>query len=198
MTEMREDMNTDFDSDYKIGIVSEWSLNPKVTEKFLEEIWKASTEILPHLEVQVVIDDNNKLFISSGSPSYVDFQINPVGMKLPIKCWIHTHPFGMAYWSGIDWRTIDTWRPMMKKAIVLGNKQRGIWYNTLKGRNWIWESGEVQKMKSGSAYEQIVCPECVDNERLLEILLDMNYLDYEDLQKAKHYAELEGLNENNS
>ena len=109
MTEMREDMNTDFDSDYKIGIVSEWSLNPKVTDKFLEEIWKASTEILPHLEVQVVIDDNNKLFISSGSPSYVDFQINPVGMKLPIKCWIHTHPFGQAYWSGIDWRTIDTW-----------------------------------------------------------------------------------------
>ena len=195
MTEMREDMNTDFDSDYKIGIVSEWSLNPKVTDKFLEEIWKASTEILPHLEVQVVIDDNNKLFISSGSPSYVDFQINPVGMKLPIKCWIHTHPFGTAYWSGIDWRTIDTWRPMMKKAIVLGKKQRGIWYNTLKGRNWIWESGEVQKMKSGSAYEQIVCPECVDNERLLEILLDMSYLDYEDLQKAKHYAELEGLNE---
>jgi len=195
MTEMREDMDSDFDSDYKIGIVSEWSLNPKVTDKFLEEIWKASTEILPHLEVQVVIDDNNKLFISSGSPSYVDFQINPVGMKLPIKCWIHTHPFGMAYWSGIDWRTIDTWRPMMKKAIVLGKDQRGIWYNTLKGRNWIWESGEVQKMKSGSAYEQIVCPECVDNERLLEILLDMDYLDYEDLQKAKNYAELEGLNE---
>jgi len=195
MTEMREDMDSDFDSDYKIGIVSEWSLNPKVTDKFLEEIWKASTEVLPHLEVQVVIDDNDKLFISSGSPSYVDFQINPVGMKLPIKCWIHTHPFGTAYWSGIDWRTIDTWRPMMKKAIVLGNKQRGIWYNTLKGRNWIWESGEVQKMKSGSAYEQIVCPECVDNERLLEILLDMGYLDYEDLQKAKNYAELEGLNE---
>jgi len=198
MTEMREDMDSDFDSDYKIGIVSEWSLNPKVTDKFLEEIWKASTEILPHLEVQVVIDDNNKLFISSGSPSYVDFQINPVGMKLPIKCWIHTHPFGQAYWSGIDWRTIDTWRPMMKKAIVLGKDQRGIWYNTLKGRNWIWESGEVQKMKSGSAYEKIVCPECVDNERLLEILLDMSYLDYGDLEKAKNYAELEGLNENNS
>ena len=94
MTEMREDMNTDFDSNYKIGIVSEWSLNPKVTDKFLEEIWKASTEILPHLEVQVVIDDNDKLFISSGSPSYVDFQINPVGMKLPIKCFPVTilHP----------------------------------------------------------------------------------------------------------
>ena len=193
MTEMREDMNTDFDSDYKIGIVSEWSLNPKVTDKFLEENWKASTEILPHLEVQVVIDDNNKLFISSGSPSYVDFQINPVGMKLPIKCWIHTHPFGQAYWSGIDWRTIDTWRPMMKKAIVLGNDQRGIWYNTLKGRNWIWESGELQQMKTGHIIE--ACPECLDNERLLEILLDMDYLHYEDLQKAKRYAELEGLNE---
>ena len=77
----------------------------------------------------------------------------------------------------------------MKKAIVLGNNQRGIWYNTLKGRNWIWESGEVQQMKTGHMID--VCSECLFNERLLEILLDMDYLDYTDLQKARQYTELE-------
>ena len=39
-----------------------------------------------HLEVQVVIDDNDNCFVSSG------FMQQPTGMKLPIKCWIHTHP----------------------------------------------------------------------------------------------------------
>ena len=144
----REDMS-DFDNQYKLGIVSHWDLNKKIDDGFLNEIWEASTKILPNLEVQVVIDANDKLHISSGSGSYVDFEIDPTGMKLPIRCWIHTHPFGKAYWSGIDWRTIDTWRPMMKKAIVLGNNERGIWYNTLKGRNWIWENSEgVQKMNN--------------------------------------------------
>jgi len=185
----REDMSVDYDNSYKVGIVAQWELKKKVTDEFLNEIWKASTEVLPHLEVQVVIDSNDKLHISSGSPSYVDFQINPVGMKLPIKCWIHTHPFGQAYWSGIDWKTIDTWRPMMKKAIVLGKDQRGIWYNTLKGRNWIWESGEIQQMKTSSGIE--VCNDCLYNERLLEILLDMDYLDYADLEKANQYTRLE-------
>ena len=53
-------------------------------------------------------------------------------MKLPIKCWIHTHPFGQAYWSGTDWGTINKWRSanedgtwmnLMKSAIVLGDNQ---------------------------------------------------------------------------
>ena len=143
MTEMMENEN---DADYKVGIVSTWELNPKVTDEFLDEIWKASTEYLPNLEVQVVVDSNDRLHISKGTSGYVDFTINPVGMKLPIKCWIHTHPFGQAYWSGIDWKTIDTWRPLMKKAIVLGKEERGLWFNTLRGRNWIWENEERQLM----------------------------------------------------
>lgn len=77
----------------------------------------------------------------------------------------------------------------MKKAIVLGKDQRGIWYNTLKGRNWIWESGEIQQMKTSSGIE--VCNDCLYNERLLEILLDMDYLDYADLEKANQYTRLE-------
>ena len=85
-----------------------------------EHIWYASTEILPKLEVQVVIDSNDAIFISSGSSGYVDFTIDPVGMKLPIKTWIHTHPFGRAYFSGTDIRTVSVWEPLMKEAYVLG------------------------------------------------------------------------------
>ena len=85
-----------------------------------EHIWFASTEILNGLEVQVVIDSNDAIHISSGSAGYVDFQIDPVGMKLPIKCWIHTHPFGSAYFSGTDIRTVSIWQPLMKSAYVLG------------------------------------------------------------------------------
>ena len=44
-------------------------------------------------------------------------------MKLPIKAWIHTHPFGRAFFSGTDWRTINTWRPMMEYAVVVGDNE---------------------------------------------------------------------------
>ena len=45
-------MDDNLGPDYKVGIVSEWELKPEVTDEFLSEIWKASTEILPKLEVQ--------------------------------------------------------------------------------------------------------------------------------------------------
>ena len=76
-----------------------------------DAIWYASTEILPALEVQAVIDSKNDIYVSTGTSGYVDYlTIDPstlIGMKLPIKCWIHTHPFGAAYFSGTDWRTIN-------------------------------------------------------------------------------------------
>ena len=75
-------------------------------KKFFSAIWHASTEILPALEVQVVIDGNNNCHVTTGSSGYVEFGMKPpVGMKLPIRCWIHTHPFGSAYFSGVDWNT---------------------------------------------------------------------------------------------
>lgn len=92
-----------------------------------EAIWDCSTMLFPGLEVQVVIDGADNLHWSVGSPGYVDFPAPPIGMKLPIKCWIHTHPFGSAYFSGTDWRTIDTWRIHMRRAEVLGNNEWGIW-----------------------------------------------------------------------
>jgi len=97
---------------------------------FHAAIWHASTVILPNLEVQVVIDSNNKCHVSTGSAGYVDFQINPVGMKLPIRCWIHTHPFGAAYFSGTDIRTVSIWEQIMETAYVLGGEGHyGFWTN---------------------------------------------------------------------
>ena len=75
---------------------------PKGTEVyrrhfFLEKIWEMSMEAFDSpREIQVVIDNNNRLFISFGTFSFVEFSEDPVGMKLPVKCWIHTHPFGKA------------------------------------------------------------------------------------------------------
>ena len=89
-------------------------------DELFEHIWYASTVILPKLEVQVIIDSSDAIHISTGSAGYVDFTIDPIGMKLPIKCWIHTHPFGRAYFSGTDIRTVSIWELLMETAYVLG------------------------------------------------------------------------------
>ena len=96
--------------------------------EFQETIWRASTETLPNLEVQVVIDGKNNCFVSTGSPGFVDFFEPPIGMSLPIRCWIHTHPFGAAYFSGTDIRTVSIWEPNMECAYVLGGEGHyGFW-----------------------------------------------------------------------
>ena len=95
---------------------------------FLDEIWKASVETLGGLEISVIIDANDKLFMNSGSPGLVDYGgVMVKGMKLPLKSWIHTHPFGVAFWSGTDRKTLRTWRPILTEAIVLGKGERLIW-----------------------------------------------------------------------
>jgi len=91
---------------------------------FLTVIWDMSQTAfdIPR-EIQVVVDADDKLFMSVGTPGYVDFGVDPIGMKLPIKSWIHTHPFGRAYFSSTDWKTIRTWEPVMETAIVLGDNE---------------------------------------------------------------------------
>lgn len=98
-------------------------------EDFLDKIWEMSLNAfdIPR-EVQVVVDADNQLFISHGSPGLVWFDEAPVGMKIPLKCWIHTHPFGSAYFSGRDWLTINTWRMMLPEAIVLGGAEKMTWF----------------------------------------------------------------------
>ena len=99
------------------------------SQEFLDSIWDVSVNQLPGLEVSVVVDKDNNLFIGKGTGSWVDYNDESVsGMKIPLKCWIHTHPFGHAYFSGTDWRTINTQKPILHKAIVLGDMQRMSWY----------------------------------------------------------------------
>tara|TARA_R100001163_G_C5001310_1_gene150343 strand:+ start:102 stop:587 length:486 start_codon:yes stop_codon:yes gene_type:complete len=101
-------------------------------DNFLEKIWEMSMEAFDSpREVQVVIDSNNRLFISFGTFSFVSFSEDPVGMKLPVKCWIHTHPFGKAYFSGTDMTTINTWRTRMLSAIVLGDNEHQTWFKNV-------------------------------------------------------------------
>ena len=75
---------------------------------FTEAIWEVSQHGFDSpREIQVVIDSNDVLFMSVGSASFVDFPADMGGgMKLPLKCWIHTHPMGKAYWSGTDMKTL--------------------------------------------------------------------------------------------
>ena len=132
--------------EWEKNIRGAWDYNPECM-KFHAAIWESSTEILKGLEVQVVIDSKDRLHISSGSPGYVSFSVDPVGMSLPVKCWIHTHPFGQAYWSSVDWHTIDTWRPLMKQAIVLGFNQFGIWEQG-NGYNWLHVTKQLDSFRT--------------------------------------------------
>ena len=97
------------------------------TETFLTIIWDKSKNAFDSgREVQVLVDSKDDLYISVGSAGFVSFQnqedelTNGAPMKLPLKCWIHTHPNMSAYFSGTDWATIDTWKGNLDSAIVLG------------------------------------------------------------------------------
>ena len=94
-------------------------------EDFLCTIWGVSVGRLEHKEVSVIVDRNDKLFISKGTSSF-----NPIGMNLPIKCWIHTHPSGTAYFSSTDWNTINAQLPILDSAIVLGDMERMKWWKS--------------------------------------------------------------------
>ena len=98
---------------------------------FLAKIWEMSLEAFDSpREIQVIIDDNDRLFMSFGTYGYVSWNEGDKleGMKLPLKCWIHTHPFGRAYFSGTDKKTIDIWKPRLRSAIVLGLHEHQTWF----------------------------------------------------------------------
>jgi len=98
-------------------------------EDFHEAIWQVSTEFLDGKEVSVIVDKNNKLFISRGTSSFVDYKKeNMAGLTIPMRCWLHTHPFGKAYFSNTDWDTINNQHPILNSAIVLGDMERMKWW----------------------------------------------------------------------
>jgi len=114
---------------YEMGDNIEFLYPNNPTEVFLTSIWKTSIHELEEIEVMVIIDNKDDLYISSGTPSLVSFKdhedelINGNKMELPIKCCIHTHPSGKAYFSERDWMTINAWKSVMNSCIVLGNNE---------------------------------------------------------------------------
>ena len=129
------------------------------SEVFLDTIWETSLTAfdIPR-EVQVVVDGRMNLFISAGDPGFVWFKEMPtlesgVKMKLPIECWIHTHPFGKAYFSGTDWNTIRTWEPVMNYAIVLGGDE-----------SMEWIKGEPHTV----FYQKVAIPDWANNQMTLD------------------------------
>ena len=140
------------EAEYHIDAYYEQGMDIK---DLFEHIWHSSTEILNGLEVQVVIDSNDAIHISSGSAGYVDFQIDPVGMKLPIKCWIHTHPFGSAYFSSVDIRTVSIWDTNMQNAIVLGGYNHwGSWTNNSPNELTIYVNGKEDRIQKWAGEEE--------------------------------------------
>jgi hypothetical protein len=120
---------------------------------FHEAIWYASTALLPHLEVQVVIDAKNDCYVSSGSSGFVDFGSVPKGMKMPVKCWIHTHPFGSAYFSGTDIRTVSNWQLLMETAYVLGGQGHyGFWENDKPKQLDIYVNHELERTQTWNKF----------------------------------------------
>ena len=120
---------------------------------FQDVIWEMSlTAFDKPREVQVVVDGKMNLSISAGDPGFVWFKDEPVGLTMPIECWIHTHPFGKAYFSGTDWKTIRTWEPLMKMAIVLGDNQQ-----------MYWIKGQTQTIY----YQYTDIPDWIDNQTIL-------------------------------
>ena len=132
-------------------------------EHLFTVIWAMSQEAFDYpREVQVMIDDTDELFISVGTPSFVSFKgqdSDLPGMKLPIKCWIHTHPFGVAYFSGTDWKSINTWRESMFSAVVLGDNQ----YWTYK-----CDTSLVKQVKYGKMSGQV----STEEKKLIQFMKD--------------------------
>ena len=132
-------------------------------EHFLDTIWEMSLHAfdIPR-EVQVVVDGKMNLHISAGDPGFVWFKEMPtlesgVKMKLPIECWIHTHPFGKAYFSGTDWNTIRTWEPVMNSAIVLGDEE-----------SMEWIKGQPQTV----FYKKVDIPDWANNQMTLDDFME--------------------------
>jgi len=131
---------------------------------FHSAIWEASTSILPNLEVQVIIDGKNNCFVTTGSSGYVEFEKFelPNGVVFPIRCWIHTHPFGAAYFSGTDINTVSIWqniagfnnKPMMETAYVLGGEGHyGFWTVNSPNQLEIYESNSHTRTQTWSEEE---------------------------------------------
>ena len=130
----------------------------KLIDNFHKTIWDMSrTAFDKPREIQVVIDGNDKCHISAGNPGYVTFggqEEGLAGMKFPLKEWIHTHPFGQAFWSGTDMNTLGMYERFLDSATVIGKGEKqsvyfrydaeGNNYHEYTQYSWDNETGEEE------------------------------------------------------
>lgn len=70
-------------------------------------------------EVSVLIDAEGGIHVDWGGPGQVPLR-PPIGAKAPFRLWVHTHPFGGAYWSATDRRSLANGTLILDRAFVLG------------------------------------------------------------------------------
>ena len=70
-------------------------------------------------EVSILIDAEGEIFVDWGGPGLVPLS-PPVGAKIPFRLWVHTHPFGFAYWSATDQRSLSHAPLILNCAWVMG------------------------------------------------------------------------------
>ena len=127
-----EELNPDWkkiiESRYEDVCLIHRSQLKKAIDNFHKAIWQMSISAFDKpREIQVVIDGNDKCHISAGNPGYVTFggqEEGLAGMKFPLKEWIHTHPFGAAFWSGTDMNTLGMYERFLDSATVIGNGEK--------------------------------------------------------------------------
>lgn len=81
------------------------------------ELWGVAD--LLSREVSVLFDDDDKVWVDIGTSGMVRPK-PPIGSILPLKLWIHTHPYN-AYWSSTDLDTLAVYSPVLNEALVLGH-----------------------------------------------------------------------------
>ena len=87
----------------------------------VERNWEAVWIIADALkrEVSLLFDSQDLVWVDVGNRGMVRLS-PPLGSRLPLRLWIHTHPWD-AYWSGTDRRTLASVSGVLEQALVLGH-----------------------------------------------------------------------------
>ena len=83
-------------------------------------------------EVSVLFDSQGLIWVDVGTRGQVRLS-PPIGCRLPLKLWIHTHPWD-AYWSHTDRNTLSSASRVLEEAIVLGHDHYVLSQNHYHGR----------------------------------------------------------------
>tara|TARA_B100001996_G_scaffold294_1_gene322 strand:+ start:207 stop:764 length:558 start_codon:yes stop_codon:yes gene_type:complete len=87
----------------------------------VEEEWSSVWSLADSMkrEISILFDTQGLVWVDVGTPGMVRLS-PPLGSKLPLKLWVHSHPWN-AYWSATDLRTLASVSGILEKALVLGH-----------------------------------------------------------------------------